>query len=450
MAKEISFSKASLASLPVPQERVYYRDGSTRGLLVVCHPTGTRAFEVYRKVAGRPVRVALGHFNAALPDSREITSGIDPLSLLGNAPELNVKQARTLARAVNAQLDKGINPAVMKRKARQAIEGELTLRGAFNRYEKDWLLPHGKRSAGELVQMFERNLGAISQISKKPRGKKRTKNPNGVNWENKTLAAISATDIRRLLVALKDGRGPHTANRVFELLRAIYRKTAEWKLYQGENPCDGIPMFKEESRARFLTADELPRFFKQLHKEKDQLFKDFVFLSLLTGARRANVLGMQWGQLQLDAGLWTVPGAQSKSGVSLTIPLTKTATEILEKRKAARGESAFVFPANSASGHMTAPKKRWGAFLKSAKLEGLRFHDLRRSMGSWAAMTGASLPIIGMALGHKSAEATQVYARLQSDPVREAMEKAVGAMLSKAGASGNVIRLQAAKLRKGG
>ena len=64
-----------------------------------------------------------------------------------------------------------------------------------------------------------------------------------------------------------------------------------------------------------------------------------------------------------------------------------------------------------------------------ARLDDIRIHDLRRTMGSWQARTGASLAIIGKSLGHKSQQATAVYARLDLDPVRAAMETATAAML---------------------
>jgi len=58
----------------------------------------------------------------------------------------------------------------------------------------------------------------------------------------------------------------------------------------------------------------------------------------------------------------------------------------------------------------------------------LRLHDLRRTMGSWQAITGSSTKLIDASLGHKTEAATAVYARLTIDPVRESMEKAVQAM----------------------
>jgi integrase len=49
-------------------------------------------------------------------------------------------------------------------------------------------------------------------------------------------------------------------------------------------------------------------------------------------------------------------------------------------------------------------------------------HDLRRSLGSWQAEAGASLTLIGKTLGHRDHKATQVYARLQLDPVRVSVD----------------------------
>ena len=53
----------------------------------------------------------------------------------------------------------------------------------------------------------------------------------------------------------------------------------------------------------------------------------------------------------------------------------------------------------------------------------VRLHDLRRTVGSMLAQSGTSLLIIQKALGHSTPAATQVYARLGQDPVREALDQ---------------------------
>ncbi|MBF0310686.1 MAG: tyrosine-type recombinase/integrase [Magnetococcales bacterium] len=54
--------------------------------------------------------------------------------------------------------------------------------------------------------------------------------------------------------------------------------------------------------------------------------------------------------------------------------------------------------------------------LERVGISNARIHDLRRTMGSWQAITGASMRVIGQSLGHKSQQATEVYARLSVDP----------------------------------
>lgn len=68
-----------------------------------------------------------------------------------------------------------------------------------------------------------------------------------------------------------------------------------------------------------------------------------------------------------------------------------------------------------------------------ARIKDLRIHDLRRTLGSWQASTGANLLVIGRTLQHKNVSTTAIYARLNLDPVWEAMQKAASAMLAAAG-----------------
>lgn len=338
--------------------------------------------------------------------------------------------------------------------ARTLQAQELTLRQAFDRYHSDHLVPHGKRTADDLPNDFARYLGKVAPGQKKPRGKERQKSTGSVDWELRKLSSISQTEIRKLMIALKDGIGLRTANKVYVLLNSIYNKVIAWKLYAGENPCEGIEKFKEVSRDRYVTGDEIPRFLAAVEEIDHQDFKDFILLSLFTAARRENVLAMRWQDLNFHGGIWTVPGEFSKNGAALTIPITGFVRAVLEQRKvtvttraittdqltmniAEQSDygysklSTYVFPASKGTGHMAPPNKRWKALLAKAELEDLRLHDLRRTFGSWAAMGNTSLTVIGRILGHKSSDATTVYARLHFDPVMEAMEAATAAILAR-------------------
>jgi len=136
---------------------------------------------------------------------------------------------------------------------------------------------------------------------------------------------------------------------------------------------------------------------------------------------------MRWKDIDFERSIWRIPGEVSKNGDPMQVPLIPEALEILRRRRA-ETSSVFVLPGEGRTGHYTTPTHAWETLLKRAKLEDLRIHDLRRSMGSWMTIGGTSLPIVGKALGHKTSQATSIYARLNLEPVRAAMEQAGAAM----------------------
>jgi integrase len=79
------------------------------------------------------------------------------------------------------------------------------------------------------------------------------------------------------------------------------------------------------------------------------------------------------------------------------------------------------------------PKKAWKIILDKAGIADLRLHDLRRTMGSWQAGTGAISRSSADRVNHKSTQTTAIYARLWMTPVRDSMETAATAMLEAAG-----------------
>jgi integrase len=139
---------------------------------------------------------------------------------------------------------------------------------------------------------------------------------------------------------------------------------------------------------------------------------------------------MRWEQIDFDLAIWTIP--LTKSGDSQTLPLPTFVLELLIARQEDR-VSEWVFPGKGKTGHLVEPKMGWYNLLKAAEIEGLRIHDLRRTLGSYMAMGNQSLHMIGKVLGHRSPTATQIYSRLAHDPIRQAMEKAQNDMLAAAG-----------------
>lgn len=252
-------------------------------------------------------------------------------------------------------------------------------------------------------------------------------------WKDMNVYDIRRSAVQEWTSALGQTGIQTAANKAVEMMRAVYNKAIEWELLPDNyNPATNIRKFKRQSRERFLQAEELPRFFQALQTLRYQTTQDFILLALLTGARRSNVAAMRWDEIDLTRAVWTVP--KTKNGTSQVIPLTPLAQSLLKRRKA-NAQSDWVLPSKrSPSGHLTKPEKAWKELITRAELgKHLTVHDLRRSLGSWEAITGANISVIAKTLNHKDLNSTQIYARLNVDDQRKAMDKAISALLLAAG-----------------
>jgi integrase len=178
----------------------------------------------------------------------------------------------------------------------------------------------------------------------------------------------------------------------------------------------------------FLESDELARFNDALKNEPSADLRDFLILALATGAGRGNILGMRWANIAWEREAWVVPFA--KNGRSYEVQLTRPALTVLRRRRdLAAEDSTFVFPGIGATGHLINVNKLWHVFRTRAKLQHIRLHSLRHTAASYLAQSGASLQVIGAALGHASLGSTEVYSHLISQTVRDAREASERKML---------------------
>jgi integrase len=396
----INFTKALIDKLPSPEKGwTYYRDDKTPSLNIGVGSTGIKTFFLYKRINNKPERIKIGRY-----------------------PETTIEQARNKAMELHGQIAKGKNPAELKRGKRD----EMTLQELFGLYIERYAKPHGLKTLPDILANFDCYLGKLDTPRKK-HGRERVKPEGAVDWSKRKISAITHQAVSKLHHDIGTKTGTTIANRVVELLRAVFNRCSRLKLIDMPNPAEGIELFSEVKRDRFLQGDEITRFFAALASETEQN-RDFFLLALLTGARKTNVLSMRWEDISLDQGRWRVPGEVSKNGQPMVIPITQAALEILKRRKQA-AISDFVFPGAGRTGHMTSPKRAWQSIVENSEIENIRPHDLRRSLGSWMVNTGASIAIIGGALGHKDAKSTEIYARLATDPVKDAMQKAQDAML---------------------
>jgi integrase len=386
----LNFTKKALEGLePSPTKRLVYHDEHTDGLCLRVEPSGNKSFVWFRKINGRPTFQHIGKF-----------------------PDLSVENARKAAGNYNskfadwkAEAYDGANPFERRR--------DMTLGDVFEDYVTRHLAHHAKnptRAVNDARDDFERYL---------PR------------WKNHRLGTIQRQDVNNLHRQLGENSGHVTANRVVQFLRRLFNYALAQMDWHGESPIKRqFNFYPEQSRDRFLQPDEVKRLFISLRESPNRDLRDFVFMALFTGARKGDILAMRWENVSLETSSWTIPNPKART--PYVVPLLPWAVEILKERHERNGTSGWVFPGKGKTEHITGFKHGWKALLASTKIDGLRMHDLRRTLGSWMATGGASLPTIGKALGHRSLAATSIYARLQLGAVKDAVASAAQAMLNAA------------------
>ncbi len=80
----------------------------------------------------------------------------------------------------------------------------------------------------------------------------------------------------------------------------------------------------------------------------------------------------------------------------------------------------------------------------AAKLEGVRLHDLRHTVGSVGAGAGLSMLIIANVLGHKQVSTTERYSRVSRGSLHDAADRISEEVAALGGQDGQVVRMKAA------
>lgn len=244
---------------------------------------------------------------------------------------------------------------------------------------------------------------------------------------------VGDMEARRFLMALSnDGCSAASVKRKLAALRTFYRFLQRkslvvdnpWSLLHGPKESRRLPkVLSVEECERFLAEPKLEYEAKQI--SEFQYLRDVALFELLysTGCRISEVVGLKWGEIDLENGKFIVLG---KGGKSRLVILGRPAIAALEQLKAKNyPEYEQVFLSMHRKQMSVRDAERvMKRYLAGAGLStGLTPHKLRHSFATHLLDAGADIRSVQEMLGHASLSTTQVYTHVSVERLKDSYAK---------------------------
>lgn len=241
------------------------------------------------------------------------------------------------------------------------------------------------------------------------------------------LDPLPLEDLDRAAIAVELTRGAERSPTRARAALVTLKAALAWAVAQGwiaENPAEGMKGEAYGANASpvrdvVLDLEELRQLWAALGEARlSPAVRDALRLAVLTGARRAEVAGMRWEELELSAGVWELPEGRTKTSTARPVYLSPEAVAILRQHLPASGEVAgpvFRVPGSAEAitpDTLSAAVRRLqrqpgkggrggGPLAELGKRKPFTCHDLRRTCATlWAEHLAAPPHLIGLSLGH--------------------------------------------------
>ncbi len=394
MAERMRITKRAVDALRAQDRTFTVWDLDLHGFGLKISPLGRRSYVFrYRVGGGRGGR------------SRE--------PVIGTHGKLTPDEARTIAQRWSRIVAEGGDPAGARAEQRSAP----TMADLFTRYLRDHARPHKKATSVKVDEQHIRNrlLPAFGR---------------------RKVAEVTRGDIDRFHKVV-GSEVPYLANRCLALLGKCFALAELWGWRaEGSNPARRISKFTEKPRKRFLSPEEQVSLGKALRDAEAGALgaiSPYVVAALrviaLTGARKGEVLGLQWKWIDWDAGRADLPDSKTgEKSLPLGAPVLELLRVIPPRQEADGSTNPHIFAGEVTGAPLANIDRGWRVIRAAAKLGDVHIHDLRHSFASVGASEGMSLPMIGALLGHSQPSTTWRYAHLSNDPVRSAADRISAAL----------------------
>lgn len=215
-------------------------------------------------------------------------------------------------------------------------------------------------------------------------------------------------------VPIEKKRTGVTANRFLAALSTACSYGVKELGWLERNPVERVSKTKEnKGRVRYLDDAELPRFIAACRKHNDLYLA--VLLSLTTGGRQSEIMGLRWGQIDIKTGRATLYAGKTKNEDARVLSLVGEAFTLLQERAKVRSlTDDRVFPAtrNAKKSEFIALRNPFIAALNEAAIKDFHWHDLRHTCASYLMMNSVSPLEISKVLGHRTMAMVSRYAHL--------------------------------------
>ena len=237
------------------------------------------------------------------------------MKVLGNFGTFTVDQARDRARRQLAMVRDGKDPIDEASKAAQG------------------------KTLDDLIEAYMERHAKVHKRTW-PADERRLRLHIHKDWRRRKVKTITRAEIADLHNRF-GLRAPYEANRLLEVLRKMFNLARVWGFLEeaAPNPAEGIQKFKEHKRKRFVSADELPRLAKAIDQEPNVYVRAAIWLFILTGVRRTELLSARWDQVEWGASRLRLP--ETKTGDEQFATLSGAAMAILQGIPHARGQPEY-------------------------------------------------------------------------------------------------------------
>ena len=205
-------------------------------------------------------------------------------------------------------------------KAREMARGYLVSKGKEDPLDKRQRIAQGN-TVKELCNAYLERYAKPHKKSWKD-DERRINNRLIPTWGNLKASNINHTDVATLHRNIGK-KHRYEANRTVELISKMFDLARLWKIVPDThtNPARDIKHYKEEKRDRWVKPEELPKLAQAIDEEENLYARNALWLYLLTGVRKSELLKAKWEDIDLDQKELKIP--ETKNGKTHYIPLLR-------------------------------------------------------------------------------------------------------------------------------